>query len=133
MSEALGRPLDVAEIVHHRDEDKLNNEAGNLEMHTAASHRMEHDPNESRRVTLGPKTCPVCGSTFVKSIANHGKAKVCSIACRNAAGEHAVRRKITLKQELEAVALRRTMPRREIAARFGLSESGLKHVYARHR
>lgn len=38
----LGRRLTSDEIVHHKDENKFNNNIDNLEIHTRASHNREH-------------------------------------------------------------------------------------------
>ena len=38
----IGRPLATDEIVHHRDEDKLNNDPANLEITTMPDHSREH-------------------------------------------------------------------------------------------
>lgn len=42
MSEHLGRPLTVDEIVHHKDENKLNNNKSNLEIMTRSEHARHH-------------------------------------------------------------------------------------------
>lgn len=38
----IGRPLTTQEVVHHRDEDKLNNDPANLELTTNAEHARYH-------------------------------------------------------------------------------------------
>lgn len=43
MSKVLGRPLLPSEIVHHRDEDKLNNDPSNLQIVTRSEHRAIHN------------------------------------------------------------------------------------------
>lgn len=42
MARELGRPLRDDEIVHHRDEDKKNNDPENLELTTHEDHSREH-------------------------------------------------------------------------------------------
>lgn len=42
MSVKLGRPLTEDEIVHHKDEDKKNNDPENLELTTHEEHSREH-------------------------------------------------------------------------------------------
>jgi hypothetical protein len=42
MAEKLGRPLKKAELVHHRDENKLNNDPDNLELTTRGGHAALH-------------------------------------------------------------------------------------------
>ena len=51
MCSAIGRPLRVGEIVHHRNKDRLDNRLGNLELLTAAEHaKKHHDPETGRFV-----------------------------------------------------------------------------------
>ena len=40
----LGRPLEPGEIVHHKDNDKSNNDPSNLEVMTQADHIRIHHP-----------------------------------------------------------------------------------------
>lgn len=42
MEKVLGRPLGLDEVVHHKDEDGLNNDPINLELMTRAEHRRIH-------------------------------------------------------------------------------------------
>jgi hypothetical protein len=42
MESILGRRLRSDEIVHHKDENKKNNEPGNLELMTRAEHARHH-------------------------------------------------------------------------------------------
>jgi predicted XRE-type DNA-binding protein len=48
MAEMLGRWLTSDEIVHHIDEDKQNNDPGNLELRTRAEHMRIHYANKPR-------------------------------------------------------------------------------------
>ena len=50
MEQHLGRYLKRDELVHHKDEDILNNYIGNLEIMTKSEHTKNH--HESRRVML---------------------------------------------------------------------------------
>lgn len=44
MSQILGRPLDTSvEMVHHKDENKLNNDPDNLELMTKSEHTSLHN------------------------------------------------------------------------------------------
>jgi hypothetical protein len=56
----LGRLLEPEEVVHHRDEDKTNNDPSNLEVLTRSAHSAHHRP-EVAKVAC---ECPVCGKTF---------------------------------------------------------------------
>lgn len=97
MSNKIGRPLLETEIVHHVDENKLNNDPDNLEIMTRSNHHAEHDPNAYRRKKRIPKVCVACGISFIKEQAcNHNRSKFCSKACRNAAGPQHPRRKADL-------------------------------------
>jgi predicted XRE-type DNA-binding protein len=48
MAEVLGRWLTSDEIVHHKDEDKQNNDPANLELRTRAEHMRIHYANKPR-------------------------------------------------------------------------------------
>jgi hypothetical protein len=43
MSEHLGRPLEKWEVVHHKDENKQNNDISNLEIMTLEEHQKHHN------------------------------------------------------------------------------------------
>lgn len=53
MEEKLGRELTPDEIVHHKDENKLNNHPDNLELMTRAEHLAHHRPQfrKQKRIT----------------------------------------------------------------------------------
>lgn len=81
----LGRFLDRKEIVHHLDEDKLNNERSNLEhlpsisAHNRIHHSNGRSPNKGRPKPwlLKPRVpCPICGTPFKP----HPR-KTCSQSC----------------------------------------------------
>lgn len=59
MGQHLGRKLKPTEIVHHKDENKLNNAIGNLEIVTRKSHKELHNPAGLRTETH--KECRKCG------------------------------------------------------------------------
>jgi hypothetical protein len=63
MSQHLGRFLKSNEIVHHKDENKLNNNLDNLELVTRSSHRAKHSPFRSET----HKQCRGCGSIKPRS------------------------------------------------------------------
>lgn len=48
MENHIGRKLETWEHVHHKDENKLNNDISNLEILTNSDHRKEHSPTQTR-------------------------------------------------------------------------------------
>lgn len=65
----LGRKLRRGEIVHHVDENPLNNVPSNLEVMTRAEHRLEHRIRQSDRRLPGERNPMVlcacgCGEAF---------------------------------------------------------------------
>jgi len=75
----LGRKLKSSEIVHHKDENKLNNELSNLEVMTQSSHgKLHHPRNPEENVK-----CDFCGSIFhpKKSVLRHRKKEYKTNSC----------------------------------------------------
>jgi len=56
----LGRPLRSNEVVHHKDENPMNNRVSNLEAQTRSDHSRHH----AHRVELVEVECWVCGESF---------------------------------------------------------------------
>jgi hypothetical protein len=79
-SEHLGRPLRPDEVVHHKDEDKLNNDPSNFEIMTAAEHGRLHNP-QWRPTT---SDCAICGTTFTPHKTKRGRKQTCSRECMKA-------------------------------------------------
>ncbi len=81
----LGRILNPDEVVHHKDEDKLNNSIENLEILTSSFHTRAHNIQKGRSwVDL---KCPNCGVFFDRPanksfIYKKGKWSCCSAKCR---------------------------------------------------
>ncbi len=86
----LGRLLTSSEIVHHKDENKLNNDLSNLEVMSVTDHAKLHHP-EGR--TFVECICPNCLVTFNKEkrCMKEGVIPKCSRKCN---GEYS--RKIQL-------------------------------------
>ncbi len=80
----LGRPLAADEHVHHRDENKTNNDPVNLELLSKADHCREHFGTGRTMVT---RDCGCCGARFEVEIkrandaTKRGRALFCSRRC----------------------------------------------------
>jgi hypothetical protein len=73
MSNHLGRPLRKGEIVHHKDENRKNNDLSNLVLAgSIASHKVLHRSPKSKRLQLPEEANPIikclcgCGKEFLK-------------------------------------------------------------------
>ncbi len=62
MEKRLGRKLDRGEHVHHKDEDKRNNKASNLEVLPASEHGKRH--SKDRPPEMISLVCAFCGNPF---------------------------------------------------------------------
>ena len=63
----LGRLLRAGEVVHHKDEDRLNNEDDNLILKTNRTHPLLH--NKPKGVIQ--LKCSFCGKFFLKELRNY--------------------------------------------------------------
>lgn len=63
MSNHLGRELDSNETVHHKDEDKKNNEIQNLEIISPSKHAYNHNIGTAKYITI---KCSHCNENFSK-------------------------------------------------------------------
>lgn len=59
MERRLGRPLLSSELVHHKDEDKRNNDPDNLEVTNRVKHGQHHAVRQTVRLV-----CVQCGAEF---------------------------------------------------------------------
>lgn len=76
MEAHLGRRLRRDELVHHINEDKLDNRISNLEIKTAATHGRDHHLKKSIAYR-----CVACDARFVPQKTKRGIRKSCSRAC----------------------------------------------------
>lgn len=83
MANHLGRPLTSDEVVHHKDEDSLNNAIENLELLS----RSEHGKRHAKTVKRKKFKCPECKARFMRrarSIKAIQRRVFCSQSCANA-------------------------------------------------
>jgi hypothetical protein len=82
----LGRFVARDEVVHHRDENRLNNDPSNLEVKTRSKHTREHGVERGTRMVR--LSCPSCQVLFERErrqthLAKPGRrATCCSEHCR---------------------------------------------------
>lgn len=63
MSKHLGRPLKKGEVIHHIDENKLNNNINNLQIFNRSSHRSFHNiGNKYGKKDMNNRKCLRCNS-----------------------------------------------------------------------
>jgi hypothetical protein len=67
MAHLLGRPLTSKEIVHHKDENKRNNEPSNLEIVLKKDHAKLH----AKGRTMTDIICSGCGCIYKRELRNH--------------------------------------------------------------
>lgn len=71
IEQQLGRKLDFNEIVHHKDEDKLNNDLSNLELVSRSEHSRNH-----RKGKKASESTKVALSKAKKGKAHHSQRKL---------------------------------------------------------
>lgn len=73
---SLGRKLESTELVHHVDENKLNNTPDNFEIVSAAEHGLRHQKYPSVKI------CVICGAEFTPHKTKRKRQQVCSKPCK---------------------------------------------------
>ena len=81
MSRILGRTLLSSEQVHHKDENRQNNDPANLEVLSIAEHKVRHRSSDCGRRLPGEDNpvvacCCGCGATFEK-FDEYGRPRKC--------------------------------------------------------
>ena len=73
----IGRELTDAEVVHHRDGRKWNNDISNLEITNRVNHARIHNPGKGDRWSLQFDCCQSCG-TIESKHDGKGRCKRCA-------------------------------------------------------
>lgn len=116
MSISMNRWLTTEEIVHHIDENKLNNCLHNLQILDSSEHGKIH------AVTLSNKECKNCSNTYKPKAS---KQKFCGVNCaRTYSGRHSSH--IT-KELIEYWVINFSWVR--ASKELGLSDNGLRKKY----
>lgn len=84
MENEIGRLLEPWELVHHKDENKRNNDPRNLQIVTSAEHRKLHSTGR----TMIDLICPNCGKSFQREKRNVGKGETRSFCSRHCSGAY---------------------------------------------
>ena len=86
MENHLGRLLERNEVVHHKDENKKNNNISNLELTTVVDHASDHGLKHGKQIAI--LKCPFCKTIFERRKGNthlskgQGEYTTCSKPCR---------------------------------------------------
>ena len=87
MAEILGRTLGRFEHVHHKDEDRSNNDPPNLRVMGASAHNAMHGGTEAFQARYSgqreTKPCEFCGQPFTRPKFREGR--FCGRSCRTKA------------------------------------------------
>lgn len=114
----IGRWLTTKEIVHHIDENKLNNSPDNLQILSNAEHTRLHITGSIEDKKLKHLICPVCKISFKQKDTDQ---ITCSIPCAN---KRMVKNKALTKELLESLIP--TTSWKDLGKMFGYSDVGIK-------
>lgn len=117
MSLHLGRVLTREEIVHHKDENKLNNIIENLELTNRSEHARGHEYVGVQSV------CLHCGESFYtkQSEIDRGRAKYCSTECSGIAT-----RKVERPSKEQLIEDISNLPYTKIGKKYGVSDNAVR-------
>lgn len=113
MCEAIGRPLNGDECVHHIDRNRTNNNFNNLQLMTRSEHARLHQI-EDHGVVYVDSQCPVCTTKFETTLGN--RRKYCSQIC----AKKASRKFEVSREDLELLVW--SKPTTEVAKMLGVSD-----------
>lgn len=113
MENHLGRILDPSEVVHHKDDDRLNNDISNLEVMTPVRHAKHHRPPKPHYV------CDTCEKEFQSKKKKHAKV-YCSRDCYKVSCSKTKR---PTKEELADLIWKH--PTSRLASHFGVSSNAV--------
>ena len=84
MGAVVGRKLKTVELVHHTNENKLDNSSGNLEIRDNSTHAIEHARKRFHEGNV-KLTCSICGKRFYRRRSRakrpKGNGRFCSRDC----------------------------------------------------
>lgn len=121
MAKHLNRMLESNEHVHHKDENKTNNDITNLELLNSSIHARLHHIEQGKSYSVITKVCSNCGTSFQLDHKRRDKPGVtCSDFCRGM-----FHRKFNIsKEELQELVW--SMPTTEVAKIYGVSDKAIE-------
>jgi len=92
IEQALGRALNIEEVVHHKNHNKQDNDLSNLRVMSTKEHSASH-----ARRSVVDLICPCCGSAFTRQggKVNEAKKKNMTMFCsRRCSGRVSTRKRL---------------------------------------
>lgn len=114
------RWLTPAEVVHHIDGDKSNNNPSNLLVLTNSDHALLHKKQDGFDIGYKDLICPVCEKHFFVLNSSSHKRVTCSVSC---AKKKSFKWNIS-KNELELLIW--NMSYTDISKKYSISDTGVK-------